>query len=214
MTASPRPFSPLYPIVDVDLCRMRGVDARETTSAFIAGGATILQVRQKSGSSADFLAIARHAVASGAPHVRIIVNDRPDIAAMAGAAGVHVGQRDLPLDAVLAIAGPSSFCGISTHTRAQVDDALSGPAAYVAVGPIFRTGTKATGYDPQGLDLVRYAAGRGKPVVAIGGITFERAPKVIGAGADAVAVISDLLTEADLAARVARYLDALGGGRP
>jgi thiamine-phosphate pyrophosphorylase len=211
---SPKPFSPIYPIVDVDVCRMRGVDARDTAAAFINGGATILQVRQKSGGTADFLDIVRHAVAVSGGRASVIVNDRADLAAIAGAAGVHVGQHDLPLEAVLAIAGAANVCGISTHTREQVDEAVAGPAAYIAVGPIFRTGTKVTGYDARGLDLVRYAAGRGKPVVAIGGITLDRAPEVISAGADSVAVISDLLSEGDPAARVARYLDALGGAGP
>jgi thiamine-phosphate pyrophosphorylase len=210
VTDSPRLSNPLYAIVDVDLCRLRGLDPHDVASAFLRGGARLLQVRQKSGGSADLLAIVRHAVRAGAAlGARVVVNDRADVAALAGAAGVHVGQTDLPLDDVLAIAGAGAFCGVSTHTPAQLDEALAGPAAYVAVGPIFRTGTKDTGYDPQGMALVRLASGRGKPIVAIGGITLPRARAVLEAGASAVAVISDLLVGDDPEARIREYLAAL-----
>ena len=113
---------------------------------------------------------------------------------MAGAAGVHVGQTDLPATVAQAIAGTGAIVGVSTHTGQQVDEAVAGPARYIAVGPIFRTATKETGYEPRGLDLVRYAAQSGKPVVAIGGISLENAPSVLEAGASAVAVISDLVS--------------------
>lgn len=211
MTASQKPFSSkLYAILDVDLCRMRGVDSRMVTSAFLRGGARVLQIRQKSGSSADFLATVREAVREARPFgTRIIVNDRADIAAMAGADGVHVGQGDLTIADVRAIAGPQVTIGLSTHTPAQVDEALAAGVAYVAVGPIFRTRTKETGYDPRGLDLVRYAAGREIPIVAIGGITLERAAAVLAAGATSVAVISDLLV-GDPEVRVREYMGALG----
>jgi thiamine-phosphate pyrophosphorylase len=200
----------LYAIVDVDLCRMRGLDPHAVTSAYLRGGARLLQVRQKSAGSADLLAAVRHALSEArAVGARVIVNDRPDVAAIAGADGVHVGQTDLSVHDVHAIAGDASICGLSTHTRGQVDEALSSGAAYVAVGPVFRTGTKHTGYDPRGFDLVRYASGRGRPIVAIGGITLERAPDVLAAGAASVAVISDLLV-GDPEARVREYMGALG----
>ena len=111
---------------------------------------------------------------------------------MARAAGVHVGQDDLPPDAVREVLA-DGVIGLSTHDAEQVDEALATVADYVAVGPVFGTATKETGYTARGLDLVRRAAGRGKPVVAIGGITLDRAPEVIGAGAGSVAVITDLL---------------------
>jgi thiamine-phosphate pyrophosphorylase len=129
---------------------------------------------------------------------------------MANAHGVHVGQSDLPAADVRRIAGPARWIGVSTHTPEQVDEAVQAPVAYVAVGPVFRTGTKDTGYDPRGLDLVRYAAGTGVPVVAIGGITLERAADVLAAGASAVAVISDLLVTGDPEARAREYVGALG----
>ena len=190
---------------------MRALDPRAVASAYFRGGARLLQIRQKSGTSADLLSTVRDVVAEGHPlNARIIVNDRADVAAMAGADGVHVGQEDLSIPDVRRVAGSGLLVGISTHTAEQVDQALPHGVAYVAVGPVFRTATKDTGYDPRGLELVRYAAGKGVPVVAIGGITLERAPQVIAAGADAVAVISDLLTPPDPAARAARYIEVLG----
>ena len=189
---------------------MRGLDPGEVCSAFLRGGARVLQIRQKSGTGAQLLAVARRAVAEGHPlGARVIVNDRADIAAMAGADGVHVGQDDLSIDDVRRVAGTSIAIGLSTHTPTQVDEALGQAVAYVAVGPVFRTGTKETGYDPRGLELVQYAAGKGPPIVAIGGITLDRAAAVLEAGASAVAVISDLLATGDPEARVREYVAAL-----
>ena len=212
--AAPFPVPPLYPIIDVDLCRMRGLDPLGLAKKCLSGGARLLQVRRKaqSGGSGAFLELVRGVIASASPlAAAIIVNDRADIAAMAGAAGVHVGQQDLPLAAVRAIAGDRAILGISTHTLAQIDEALEGTADYVAVGPVFTTSTKETGYVPRGLDMVRYAAGRGKPVVAIGGVTAENAPAVLAGGASSVAVISALLSDADPESRVRELLRSLGG---
>ena len=107
-----------------------------------------------------------------------------------------------------AIVGADAVVGVSTHDAAQVDAALATSASYVAVGPIFRTGTKETGYEPRGIALIREAAGRGKPVVAIGGITLDTAAQVIEAGAASVAVISDLMVD-DPEERVRQYLRIL-----
>lgn len=127
---------------------------------------------------------------------------------MSRAAGVHVGQDDLPVEGVRAIVGAEAIVGVSTHDAEQVAQALTTSASYVAVGPIFRTATKETGYDPRGFELIREAAGRDKPIVAIGGITLQTAPSVIAAGAAAVAVISDLLV-GDPADRIRQYLRIL-----
>jgi thiamine-phosphate pyrophosphorylase len=203
-------FPPVYPIIDIDLCRMLGVEPALLASAFLDAGARLLQVRQKSGSSSTLLSLVRSIVAdANTRSAGVIVNDRSDVAALAGAAGVHVGQSDLPVDVVKSIAGSRSLVGLSTHTRSQVDEALAGPADYIAVGPVFRTATKDTGYEPRGLELVRYAAGKGKPVVAIGGISIANAHEVIEAGAASIAVISDLLASGDPEGRVREYLDAL-----
>jgi len=143
----------------------------------------------------------------------VIVNDRGDVAALAGADGVHVGQDDLAPDLVRRVIGPRGIVGLSTHTTMQIDAAVERPIDYLAIGPVFVTATKATGYDAVGLSRVGYAANRararGLPVIAIGGITIERAADVLRAGAASVAVISDLLAGGDPAARVAAYLQRL-----
>ena len=203
---------PLYPIIDIDICRMRGIDPEALAAGCLEGGARLIQVRRKGHDTggAALLAVVRSIVAAARPVGAVVaVNDRADIAAMAGAGGVHVGQQDLEPGAVRAIAGPGVVIGLSTHTREQVDAALAGDADYVAVGPVFSTATKDTGYDPRGLDLVGYAAGRGRPVVAIGGITLESADAVLDAGAASVAIISDLLSDAGgVAARIRRFLES------
>ena len=187
-----RPF--LYPIIDTGLCRSRGLAPTAIAEAFLAGGARVLQLRDKGNSSADFLALADTLVrlverAGGL----LVINDRADIAVLSGAGGVHVGQDDLPVDAVRRIVAASTLVGVSTHDPVQVDRAVSEQTSYIAVGPIFGTATKETGYTARGLDLVRYAAASGKPVVAIGGITLDRVPELIASGASGIAVISDLL---------------------
>jgi thiamine-phosphate pyrophosphorylase len=199
----------LYPIIDPAVCARWGRDPLDVANAFLGGGARLLQLRVKAEADAPFLALAEALVRSArAAAARVIVNDRADIARLSGADGVHLGQDDLPVDHVRRIVGRAAIVGLSTHDRAQIDAALGGDATYVAVGPVFATATKNTGYDPRGLDLVRYAAGRGKPVVAIGGITLERAPEVLTAGAASLAVISDLLQTGDPEGRVRAYLRA------
>ena len=185
------------------------MDPVALAAACLRGGAAILQLRAKQGSDASFLSLAdRLRAATRQGGALLLVNDRPDIALMAGADGVHVGQEDLSVDAVRRLVGPSALVGVSTHDEAQVDEALTTTADYVAVGPVFGTETKATGYDPRGLSLVSYAARRGKPIVAIGGITPDTAAQVIEAGAAAVAVISDLMA-GDPEERVRQYLRIL-----
>jgi len=199
----------LYPIVDATVCAARGIDPVDLARAVIGAGARLLQVRAKDLPDADFLALLDRAVRISRPQgARVVVNDRADLALMAGADGVHVGQEDLSVEQVRSVVGGSSIVGVSTHDRAQIDAALGGDASYVAVGPVFATATKETGYEPRGLDLVRYAAGRGKPIVAIGGITLERVPDVLAAGAWGLAVITDLLRTGDPEGRARDYLRA------
>jgi len=142
----------------------------------------------------------------------VIVNDRADLARLSGAAGVHVGQGDLPPTAVRAVVGENAIVGFSTHHVAQVDAAAREPLTYIAVGPVFGTRTKETGYEAVGLEFVRTARARAheRPVVAIGGITLGTAPSVIEAGAASVAVIGDLLV-GDPRARVEAYVTRLEG---
>jgi thiamine-phosphate pyrophosphorylase len=201
----------IYPIIDTALCRERGLDPFAVAEACLRGGARLLQIRAgKNESSADVTALAERIVATArATGAKVIVNDRADIARVAHADGVHVGQTDLPVAAARAIVGDHALVGISTHNREQIDAALAGSASYVAVGPVFLTATKDTGYTPRGLDLVTYAAGRGKPIVAIGGITLERAAEVVAAGASALAVISDILVHDDPETRVRAFAERL-----
>jgi thiamine-phosphate pyrophosphorylase len=204
----------LYPIVDVDLCRMRGLDPLAVLAAFLDGGARFIQLRDKSASSGARLALTDAAVGLARPAgARLIVNDRADLARLCGADGVHVGQDDLPVDDARRIAGLGAIVGVSTHDETQIAAALRTAADYIAVGPIYGTATKDTGFTARGLDLLRLASRGDRPVVAIGGITLARAPEAIAAGAASVAVISDLLTGGDPAARVRAFLDALSERR-
>lgn len=185
-------------------------------AAFLDGGARVIQLRAKHLASGALLTHADALVRAAHPYgASIIVNDRADVALVAGAAGTHVGQDDLPPAAARRLLGPAATIGYSTHTVAQIETAAAEPVTYLAVGPVFGTQTKATGYAAVGLALVAEAIrrSRGTPVVAIGGITLERAPEVIAAGASSVAVITDLLAGGDPRARVAAYLRALGGQR-
>jgi thiamine-phosphate pyrophosphorylase len=204
----------LYPILDIDLCRARGLDPLTILAAFLAGGARFIQLRDKASAGAGRLATAdavvRLAHAGGA---RLVINDRADIARMTGADGVHVGQDDLAVDDVRRIVGPDAIVGLSTHDETQIDAAARTSASYIAVGPIYGTATKDTGYTARGLDLVKRAAQAGRPVVGIGGITLERAPEVLAAGAASVAVISGLLTD-DPGQTVRAFLQRLGEAAP
>lgn len=176
-----------------------------------------MQLRAKRLASGPFLELADEVAAlcreSGA---LLIINDRADIAAMAGAGGVHLGQDDLsPTDARLAL-GDAGVIGLSTHEHAQVVAGAREPVEYLALGPIFATATKDTGYDAVGLEPLReaavVAAGAGMHLVAIGGLTLDRAPEVRDAGADSLAVITDLLAAPDLTGvetRARAWLDRL-----
>ena len=205
---------PLYAIVDAEIAAAAGWTLVDLASACLAGGATLLQVRAKDASSGWLLdtaaLIVERAHAAGA---RVVVNDRADIARLAGADGVHLGQEDLSPAAARTLVGDAALVGLSTHTLDQIDAALAQPVSYLAIGPVFTTATKATGYQAVGLDRVREAAARARtrqlPVVAIGGITLESAPGVIQAGAASVAVIGDLLSGGDPEGRVRSYLERL-----
>jgi thiamine-phosphate pyrophosphorylase len=210
---------PLYAILDTDVSAAHGWTVPDLARAYCDGGARLLQLRAKSLASGAALALADEVV-SIANHYRaaLIVNDRADVARMANAAGVHVGQEDLAPADVRRVLGDSAIVGLSTHTLEQIERARREPISYLAVGPVFGTTSKATGYTAVGLALVREGArlssgpagGHRLPVVAIGGITLDRASSVIAAGATSVAVISDLLVGSDPVARVRAYVDRLG----
>jgi thiamine-phosphate pyrophosphorylase len=207
--------SPLYVICDAEACERAGWTLIDFAAACLDGGATFLQVRAKRASSGWLLDCTEQIVqrAATAGGVEVIVNDRADIARLSGASGVHVGQDDLSPRAVRNVVGDKFGVGLSTHTSEQVDAALHEPVSYIAIGPIFGTTSKETGYEALGLSRVRAAAGAaaacGMPVVAIGGITLDRAAAVIEQGASAVAVIGGLMgPHPDR--RVREYLQRLG----
>jgi thiamine-phosphate pyrophosphorylase len=206
--------SPLNAILDDDAATRAGWDLLDVARAFLDGGATFLQLRAKQRSSAWLLETAAQLVRMAQPFgALVVVNDRADVAQLAGAGGVHVGQDDLTPEAVRRLMDPDRIVGLSTHSIAQVDAAVAQPIDYVAIGPVFGTASKNTGYDAVGVRLVEAAAARARPrdlpVVAIGGITLVSATDVMSAGASAVAVISDLLVTGDPRARVREYLDKL-----
>jgi thiamine-phosphate pyrophosphorylase len=206
----------LYAVIDADVAAAHGWNVIDLARACLDGGALCLQLRAKSRPLQWTLEAADAIVAMAAGAAIVIVNDRADVARLSGANGVHLGQDDLsPADA-RRVTGAKGCIGLSTHTRAQVDAAILEPIDYFAVGPVYGTATKDTGYQPVGHGLIRYAAERARaqegdpfPVVAIGGITLDRAADVIAAGASSVAVISDLLVGGNPAGRVKRFIERL-----
>lgn len=201
--------SRLNAIIDHDVAARFGWTVPALAEAYLEGGARFLQVRAKHATAAEYLNMCVEVVARArAFGATVIVNDRADIARLSGAAGVHVGQDDLPVPAVRAIVGVSAIVGFSTHSVDQARIADTMPIDYVAIGPMFGTPTKETGYSALGLEVLRGVVSA-KPVVAIGGITLDRAASVIEAGASSVAVISDLLSTGSPRERVREYLSAL-----
>jgi thiamine-phosphate diphosphorylase len=197
--------------VDVRVADAAGWKPLDLARAFLDGGARLLQLRAKELPSGLLLNLSDALVALADEYeAGVIVNDRVDVARLSGADGVHVGQEDLPPAVAREQLGPGAIVGYSTHSVAQVEAALREPISYLAVGPVFGTSTKDTGYSAVGLELVSAAARLADPmpVVAIGGVTLANAAAAIGAGASAVAVISDLLV-GDPAERVKAYLRIL-----
>ena len=205
-------ISPLCAIVDADVAARSGFTPPALARAYLAGGARFLQLRAKSAPGSLFLQWAEEMASDARAHqALLIVNDRFDIAWLAGVPAIHLGQDDLPVAIVRRAFGPEAIIGLSTHTPEQIADAIQQPISYLAIGPVFGTATKDTGYQAVGLDRVRLAAGHGMPVVAIGGITLDHAKSVIDAGAASVAVISDLLATGNPEQRVREYLRVLAG---
>jgi len=183
----------LYPITDT---RLTGRSHAEQVALFSDGGATFIQLREKHLAPREFYQEAETAlrIARGLG-VRLLINDRADIALALGADGVHLGQDDLPPEAARRLLGDDAIIGCSTHNIEQALQAARYPVDYIAIGPVFPTASKVNPDPVVGLDgLRRVRDGIGQiPLVAIGGITRENAPDVLDAGADAVAVISTLL---------------------
>lgn len=184
----------VYPITDVEIS---GISHAEQVVLLGDGGATLVQLREKKLPALDFYHNAKAALVVAAERgLRVIVNDRVDVALAVRAAGVHLGQDDIPPEAARNLLGDEAIIGYSTHNVAQAVAAAALPVDYLALGPIFDTGTK-TNPDPvvglEGLRAVRQAIGA-MPLVAIGGITEANVAVVIEAGADSVAVIGALLS--------------------
>jgi thiamine-phosphate pyrophosphorylase len=185
-------------------------------AALVRAGARLVQLRGKALADAALLRSARDAVAAAhAGGALLIVNDRPDVARIAGADGVHVGQDDLAPGEARHLLGEAAIIGVSTHSLAQVAAAGTSGADYVAVGPVFATTTKQRPDPVVGLSLVRAArAGLAVPLVAIGGITSANAGQVAAAGADGVAVVSAILRAGDVGAAFRAMLAAIRPGEP
>ncbi len=184
--------SQLYPLTDRLLS---GLSHTDQVLRLSAGGARLVQLREKIATSAEFYASAKDALrAARACGLKVIINDRVDIALALNADGVHLGQNDLPAEAARRLLGPDAFIGLSTHDLRQAEAAAKMPIDYIAIGPIFATQSKASPDPPVGLGglrLVRQAVGN-MPLVAIGGITLGNCASVRNAGADAVSVLSSI----------------------
>jgi len=197
----------VYALVDDDP-RWRN-DPRAQLAGALAGGASVVQLRLKLSGDGEALAFAREALAhTRAAGALLFVNDRFDLALLAGADGVHLGQDDLAPERIPADARARLLVGLSTHTLEQVRESRTRPVDYVAFGPIFGTRSKASEFSPRGLaSLCQAVALAGRPLVAIGGITAETAAQVREAGAVAMAVISAIADASD-PAEATRYLRA------
>jgi thiamine-phosphate pyrophosphorylase len=183
----------IYPITDVRLAKLSHV---EQVEKLVEGGAEIIQLREKYASPREFYESAKKALDVARRHnVKIIINDRVDIAQALGADGVHLGQDDLPPEYVRKILGEKAVIGFSTHNIEQAILAIKLPVNYLAIGPVFATKTKENPDDVvgiEGVEKVREAIGD-FPLIAIGGINSENFRDALNAGADSVAIISDLL---------------------
>jgi thiamine-phosphate pyrophosphorylase len=201
----------LYAIIDP--AQGGGRSASEIAVALVAAGVRLIQLRDKHASSGELYASAQRV----AELVRkaggiFILNDRADVARAMDADGVHVGQDDLPVESARAFLGPGKLIGYSTHVLEQVREADCSSADYIAFGPIFATASKENPDPVVGLGGLREARkATRKPLVAIGGITFENARAVIEAGADSVAVIRALVGPPDITLRARDFLDQLTG---
>ena len=205
-------FPPLYAIIDAAL--LKKTSELSFVEMMAESGVELLQYRNKRASSRELFEASQSISATlsrlakpGIYKPRFIVNDRADIAVLAGAQGVHVGQQDLNVEEARAIVGPDILVGVSTHSLEQLDAADKTSADYIALGPIFPTSSKENPDLVVGLDLLREARQHTcKPLVAIGGITLERAAEVFRAGADSLAVARDLIVAENPAARAQLFL--------
>jgi thiamine-phosphate pyrophosphorylase len=198
----------LYVILDAALLT---VPEAECAQKLADAGVRLLQYRNKSASSRKLFESARRLSSQLTPQgVSFVVNDRADVASLVDASGVHVGQEDLGVEEARSVIGTGKLVGVSTHNLEQFERAAATSADYIAVGPVFSTSTKANPDPVIGIDFIRRVrALTGKPIVAIGGITLNRAAEVIRAGADCVAVSSDILLAPDPGKRARQFIELL-----
>lgn len=197
----------LHLCVITDANLVPGRDHIAIAGAALAGGADMIQLRDKTGNLRDLLPQAR-AIQSlcRSRGAVFIVNDRVDLAMAADADGAHVGQEDLPAGSARRLLGPRRLLGVSTHDVMQAEEAQLAGADYIGFGPMFATGTKATGYTPRGLEALRgVRRAVSLPILAIGGIDLENVGSVIEAGATAPAVISAVVGAPDIGAAAADF---------
>lgn len=187
----------LYAIVDAGCFGGRAAPTTELlrlAEELLAGGASLIQYRNKKGSGSEVLSQARELRRVCGRASKLILNDRADLCVLAGADGVHLGQDDLSAEGARVVVGDRLWVGVSTHSVEQLRAADQGPADYLAIGPVFATSSKENPDPVVGLEGVRAArAATRRPLVAIGGITTQNFRAVLEAGADSVAVISALL---------------------
>ncbi|MBI4480405.1 MAG: thiamine phosphate synthase [Acidobacteria bacterium] len=208
--------APLYAILDTAL--RADLAPAALAGALLRAGVRVIQYRHKASfrrvNFDECCALAELVHTAGGV---FIVNDRADVAALCQADGVHLGQEDLPPEKARQFLGPAAadakIIGYSTHNRVQAELAARLPVDYIAIGPVFPTKTKQHPDPVVGLAMVAEIRGlTAKPLVAIGGITLENAPSVLQAGADAVAVASDLLRDSNIERRVGEFLSSLYRG--
>ena len=205
-----------YPILDTDALARHELDAVTAAQQILDAGARILQFRHKGFYSRDVLVrMEQISALCFKAKVPFVVNDRADLAAIFGA-GLHLGQEDLPPAQARKVTGANCVIGYSTHNENQLREAFEEPVNYLALGPMFATGSKQNPDPIVGLtELRRLRPLSQLPLVAIGGITLTNAREVLEAGADSVAVIGDLYSTGDLAARALnlrtrQWLQAVG----
>jgi thiamine-phosphate pyrophosphorylase len=203
----------LYVILDAGL--VRG-PAQEIARQLLTAGVRLLQYRAKNVAAREVLETSRElAELARKEGTSFVVNDRPDLAYLAGADGVHVGQDDLSVEQARGIVGQDRWVGVSTHNPEQFERAAASSADYIAIGPVFATASKANPAPVVGMELLRRLRPlTDKPIVAIGGIALERAAEVIEAGADSVAVMSAIVGAPDPGEQAKQFLQRLEAAKP
>lgn len=202
------PFlDPVYPLTHCP--NPTGATHLGLAKSFLRGGSRFFQVRAKNLPDRLILEeLQKIAAACAKRGARFVVNDRVDLTMAGGAAGVHLGQSDLPVAVARRLLGTEAIIGLSTHNEAQFVEAVQQEVDYVALGPIFESPTKPGANPPVGCETLRRLVSMTKlPVVAIGGITLDNAVEVWEAGATSVAVISDIVGSSDPARRISQYCE-------